>query len=372
MNEFIPFFSFQNAPIALKERWYSAARSVIDDGIFINGPRVKEFESNWAKLIGVNHSVGVGNGLDGLALALEALEIGPGDQVAVPAHTFIASWTAVKRVGATPVGVDVTPEGLIDCERLKALPSIPKAVMPVHMHGKMCDMDQIRKWASAHNVLIIEDASQAHLAKSEADHAGTIGDVGVFSLYPTKNLGGLGDAGIVVTNSLELAEKIKQLSNYGSANDDKYRHLKVGSNSRLDEMQAAFLMESIREIGNWNERRRQIAKLYDEAIGEGCFQIRTQGHVYHHYTIRTDNRIELIKFLDSKRIGCEIHYPHLAASEYLELTNQTKQDFPVGEDISKSTLSLPLHQWLSNAEVEHIVSAIRDAKILKLIRVAKS
>lgn len=370
MNEFIPFFSFKNAPIELKEKWYSAARNVIIDGVFINGPRVKEFESSWAKLIGVNYTVGVGNGLDGLVLALEALEIGHGDQVAVPAHTFIASWTAIRRVGATPVGVDVTPEGLIDFEKLKDLPTTPKAVMPVHMHGKMCDMNKIQSWASKNGVLVIEDASQAHLAKTEAGYAGSIGDVGVFSLYPSKNLGGLGDAGIVATNSLNLALKIKQLSNYGSSNDDKYRHLLIGANSRLDEMQAAFLLESIQELGNWNDRRREIATIYDEALVSGSLQTHTQGHVYHHYAIRSDNRINLINFLKSKGIGFEIHYPHLAANEYYDLTNQIKQDFPVAQDIANSILSLPLHQWLSNKDVEYIQSVIREASTLKLIRVA--
>ena len=371
-NEFIPFFSFKNAPVELKEKWSVAARDVITDGVFINGTRVKKFESSWAELIGVNHAVGVGNGLDGLALALEALGIGHGDQVAVPAHTFIASWTAIRRVGATPIGVDVTSEGLIDFEKLKDLPIIPKAVMPVHMHGKMCDMNQIQTWASEKGVLVIEDASQAHLANTKAGYAGSIGDVGVFSLYPTKNLGGLGDAGIVVTNSVSLALKIKQLSNYGSATDDKYRHLSIGSNSRLDEMQAAFLLESIQEIENWNNRRHDIAKLYDEVIESGNLQIRTTGHVYHHYAIRTADRNSLIRFLDSKGIGFEIHYPYLAANEYLDLTNQIKQEFPVAQDIANSILSLPLHQWLSDREVEYIQSAIREACTLRLIGVVNN
>ena len=357
----VPFFSFANAPIELKFKWKSAASEVIDEGIFINGPRVTKFEELWAQLLGVRHAVGVGNGFDGLALALEALGIGPGDTVAVPAHTFIASWTSVERVGAVPIGVDVNSEGLMDYQSLERLPFLPTAVMPVHMHGKTCEMSEILLWARTHGVFIIEDASQAHLSSNDGLLAGTIGDVGVFSLYPTKNLGGLGDSGVVVTNRTELAQRIKQLANYGSSAENKYLHTSLGSNSRLDELQAAFLLISASEISNWNQRRRVIAKYFDQRVASSRLQKDSDGHIYHHYVLKTGRRDEFRNFLSSKNIGSEIHYPNLASDEYFALTGEDAPNFANAADISKSILSIPLHQWLDDDEVEIVDSALNEA-----------
>ncbi len=358
----VPFFAFSNAPNDLKSKWKNAALKVIDEGIFVNGPRVKEFEESWAQMLGVEHAIGVGNGFDGLALALEALGIGPGDTVAVPAHTFIASWTSIKRVGAIPIGVDVNSEGLMDYQSLESLPVIPTAVMPVHMHGKTCEMKEILMWARVNAVFVIEDASQAHLASNDGLLAGTMGDVGVFSLYPTKNLGALGDAGVVVTNSPEIAHKVKQLANYGSSAEDKYLHTVLGSNSRLDEMQAAFLLVSVSEIANWNKRRRMIAKYYDQSLRDWKLQNDSDGHIYHHYVLKTNKRDGLRRFLASRNIGSEIHYPNLASDEYFALTGQQVPKFATAVEISKTILSIPLHQWLDDDEVEIVKSTLTEAR----------
>jgi dTDP-4-amino-4,6-dideoxygalactose transaminase len=262
----VPFFSTAKAPESLRISWTSAISKVIESGQFISGNEVDEFERNWANRLGTRFAVGTSNGQDGLILALRALGIGQGKFVLVPAHSFIATHNAVLNVGAIPISVDVNRNGLIDTDQLKEITAKIDAVIVVHMHGAMCDMRTIMNWAKSLDIKVIEDSSQSHFAKQDGFFSGTIGDVGVFSCYPTKNLGALGDAGVVVTSQVHLYDKLRSLANYGSTPGNKYEHKSFGLNNRLDEIQAAILNINLGFLVQWNQRRREIAKLYFDQI----------------------------------------------------------------------------------------------------------
>ena len=367
----IPFYDLSQVPEQVQEEWLSAINLVIKSGRYVNGPTVTSFESNWSNLVGTKFAIGVGNGLDGLSIALEAMGVGVGDLVAVPAHTFIASWIAIERVGAIPVGIEVNELGLLDVQELSRLKEAPIAVMPVHMHGTMCDMPEIMKWAKMHSVKVIEDASQSHFAKSNGTSVGTFGDAGVFSLYPTKNLGALGDAGVVVTNNLEIAESVREKANYGSSKNSKYLHTSLGSNSRLDSIQAAVLDINLRYADKWNEKRREIAKRYQqecEKLNIKVLQNVTESNVFHHFVIQSKKRDTCREFLSEKGIQTEIHYPKNAALEYAEIKGLEYAGFPVAENISKTSISLPLSPWMTLQEVERVVIALEQAKDAQLLK----
>lgn len=367
MLDNIPFFSLKNVPRQLKEEWQDSITEVLNLGIYINGPKKIEFETSWAKLLGAKYAVGVGNGFDGLVLALMSLGIGPGDLVAVPAHTFIATWFAIKHVGAEPIGVDVNKEGLLDVDILFTIKNI-KAVIPVHMHGKCCDMSRLTNWAKENSIFVIEDASQAHFATSNGKFAGTFGDIGVFSLYPSKNLGALGDAGIVVTDNLFIAKKIRELSNYGSSSNSKYHHLSFGINSRLDELQASVLIVNLKYLEKWNHKRREIANIYLKETQIDPLQSYQNGHVFHHFVVKSSKRNKLITHFQFHNIGTEIHYPNLASDEYLKIFKKLKSNYPIAKKISKSIISLPLHQWLNDLEIERIINITKKAIKQNLIK----
>lgn len=358
----VPFVDFAKIPIQILEEQKSAASSVIDGGYFIGGPLVAKFESEWASAIGAAHGVGVGNGFDGLVLALRALGIGSGDLVAVPTHTFIATWNAVVQVGATPVGIDVDQYGLLDLSKLEAETRIFAAVIPVHMHGMMVDMLRLNAWAQSKSVVVIEDASQAHLASFDGKFAGSLSDVGVFSLYPSKNLGALGDAGINVTSSSKLAEKMRNYRNYGASNEDKYLHTTFGINSRLDTMQAAFLSINLKYLAQWNEERAKLAKIYLSQLSPNkFFTILNPGKVisiWHHFPILTDHRPALQKYFLENGIQSEIHYPHLASYEYARISGQTQEYAPIGEKIAKHILSLPISPWHTEQQILYVCEVL--------------
>ena len=259
LNSEIPFFSFAQAPQELKTEWLCAISDVVKSGNFINGHYVNKFEKEWALAVGSKFAIGVSNGLDGLVLALTALGIGKGDLVAVPAHTFFATWIAVLRTGATPVGIDVDGNGLLDLEILFSLKMKIKAVIPVHMHGAMVNMLKLCSWAKAQGVFVVEDASQSHQAQIDEKFSGNWGDVGVFSLYPSKNFGALGDAGVIVTSNETIAITIRKLANYGSDVANKYKHQLVGYNNRLDSIQAAILSVNLKYLKEWNNTRINLA-----------------------------------------------------------------------------------------------------------------
>lgn len=360
----VPFFSLIKAPDSLKAEWASAVKLVIESGQFIGGPQVRKFEENWAASVGVKHAIGVGNGLDGLVVALRALGVGAGDTVAVPAHTFIATWNAVKLVDATPVGIDVDELGLMDLDILESLDVEIKCVIPVHMHGAMVDMKRLSAWAKNNKVLIVEDASQAHLANSGDLKAGQVADIGVFSLYPTKNLGALGDAGVVVTDNHELALKVRSYTNYGASTKDKYHHEAFGVNSRLDSIQAAVLNVNLNYLNEWNNRRRSIAQQYIENLEEGSklkiLNNQPNSSVWHHFPIISNERDELMRSLKSNGITGEIHYPRTAAAEYFEITGDSRIDFPRAQDLAKNIISLPISPWHTQNEIQQVCDVVNQ------------
>jgi dTDP-4-amino-4,6-dideoxygalactose transaminase len=357
----VPFFSFSNAPRKLKTQWKKSLINVVNRGIFIQGPEVKNFELSWAEKLKVKYSIGVSNGQDGLILALRALGIGDGDYVAVPAHTFIAVHNAVLSVGAHPHSIDVDGSGLLNIELLKKSEQKFKAIIIVHMHGQMVDMREITFWAKKLKVLVIEDCSQAHLAMQDNIYAGAWGDVGVFSLYPTKNLGAFGDAGIIVTNDSSLATSIKHLSNYGSSPENKYKHDTFGLNYRLDEIQASVLNINLKYLVSWNLRRKQIAEFYLKNLNlESIKPLNSNldSSVWHHFCVLVESRDDFKQQLSKFGITTDIHYPYLAAKEVEGYAQSIKTSYPVAENIAKKTLSLPISPWHNDREIEFVVDKV--------------
>jgi dTDP-4-amino-4,6-dideoxygalactose transaminase len=360
----VSFFSFKDAPAQLKVEWLDAIEQVIATNQFVGGDYVREFEDLWAREIEVNFAIGVGNGLDGLVVALTALGISKGSFVAVPAHTFIATWNAVKLVGAIPVGIDVDQYGLMDLNILENLDLEFSCVIPVHMHGAMVDMPRLCNWAKRQKVSIIEDASQAHLAKVGDTFAGKFSDVGVFSLYPTKNLGALGDAGIVVTDSKDLADKMRSFTNYGASIKNKYHHLSFGVNSRLDPIQAAVLSVNLKYLNSWNDRRKYLANLYISNIQERSGLKLLHGvidnSVWHHFPVLSNSRDNLVAYLKTVGVATEIHYPLTAASEYFRISDLKEKDFPIARDLSEKILSLPMSPWHTDEDILYVCKVLND------------
>ena len=359
----VPFFSFELAPSELRNEWKISTSRVIDSSKFINGQELKNLELDWSNYVGVDFAVGVGNGLDGLTLALKALNLPKNSKVIVPAHTFIATWTSVHLAGLIPMGVDVTNKGLLDLDALENLDiSDISAVIPVHMHGQMVNMDRLTKWALHNNLKVIEDASQCHGCNQSGKKAGSWGDIGVFSFYPTKNLGAIGDAGICTTNIEEYANNIRAIANYGAFRENKYVHSKLGVNSRLDEIQAAILNTNLSKLDNWNDSRRFLANLYFKNLKDlveiSTLKADIESSVWHHFPIFTSKRDELREYLSLKGIQTEIHYPRVAATEYQEFSDSNRVIFPIANKISNEILSLPISPWHTQMQVEIVCKEI--------------
>lgn len=357
----VPFFSNVLIDSTIKKSWLDAFEDVISRESLILGSSVKLFEEEFATMVGAQHGIATSNGLDGLVLALRTAKIGPGDLVAVPSHTFIATHLAVLHVGAIPYSVDVDLFGLIDLDLLFESKKKFKAVIPVHMHGSMVDMIRLSNWAKQECVIVIEDASQAHGCQRDGLQAGVSGDLAVFSLYPTKNLGALGDAGIIVTSNKEYSDRLKSIRNYGSSNLSKYSHPEIGYNNRLDTIQAAILRINLRKLDGWNIKRNQLANRYIEMLKTLPlrFQVdQNQNSVYHHFPILVENREKLQKFLSLKGIGTEIHYPNLASVEIEKLTGIKSGRAEKGQEIALKTLSLPMSQWHKSEHVDYVSEAI--------------
>jgi len=360
----IPFVDLKREYQEIKDEINEAIQRVLESGWFILGEELRQFEREFASYIGVKHAIGVNSGSDALYLAVKALNIGSGDEVITVSHTFISTVDAITRNGAKPIFVDIDPETYtIDVNQIeKAITKKTKAIIPVHLYGHPADMDPIMEIAEKYGLYVIEDASQAHGAEYKGRKVGSIGHVACFSFYPTKNLGAYGDAGIIVTNDEELAEKFRMLRNYGSPK--KYYHDFIGVNSRLDEIQAVILRVKLRHLDEWNERRRKIAKLYNELLEDSDVIIpipverEYAKHVYHLYVIRYKNRDKLQQYLLENGIKTQIHYPvpvHLQKA-YLNLGIKTK--LPVTERISREILSLPMYPWLDRAHLTKICSLI--------------
>lgn len=361
----VPFLDLHAAYLELQEEIDSACRQVLSSGRYILGPEVEAFEREFAACCGGTHCVSVSSGLDALEMILRGYAIGPGDEVIVPAHTFIATWLAVSRVGALPVPVepDERTYTLGGALLEKAVSSRTRAIIPVHLYGHPADMQPILKLAGRRGLKVIEDAAQAHGARYRGRRAGELGDAAAFSFYPGKNLGGIGDGGAAVTNDPDLARRLRLLRNYGSS--VKYRHEVKGFNARLDELQAAILRVKLSRLEDWNLRRRQCANFYLSALSQvpGLILPHVADDVdpaWHLFVIRHAHRERFQEHLSRAGVETLIHYPiapHLSGA-YTDLGYRAG-DFPIAEKIAATAISLPIGPHLTRAMQEKVVEAAR-------------
>lgn len=359
----VPFSSFEAMHKEIKDEITAKFAEVYEKNWFIQGQELEEFEKEYAAYCGTKYCVGCGNGLDALYLTIKAYGIGKGDEVIVPSNTFIASALAVSYTGATPVFVEPTIESFnIDASRIREkITSKTKAIIAVHLYGQPAPMDEINAIAKEYGLKVIEDSAQAHGAKYHGIKTGNLGDAAGFSFYPGKNLGALGDAGAMVTNDAELAEKVRALGNYGS--DYKYHHIYEGNNSRLDEMQAAFLRIKLKNLDRWNADRVKTAHKYLGGIKNDQIILPTIGedveHVFHIFAIRCERRDELEKYLNDLGIGTNKHYPipmHMqGAYQYLHMEEGS---LPIAEEISKTELSIPMSYGMTEEEIGYVIDAL--------------
>ncbi|QFS43275.1 DegT/DnrJ/EryC1/StrS family aminotransferase [Nostoc sphaeroides] len=370
----VPFVDLKLQHEPIQRQLQEAIQSVLEQGDFILGQAVSDFEVAFAAASGAAYGVGVASGTDAIALGLQACNIGAGNEVILPANTFIATLIGVIRAGAKPILVDCDRQtALIDLkEAAKAITPQTKAIIPVHLYGQMVSPSELLNFADTYKLLIFEDAAQAHLAQRDGYHAGSVGIAAAFSFYPSKNLGAFGDGGMLLTRDSDVAQKMIRLRNYGAS--QKYFHTEAGTNSRLDTLQAAVLYQKLPYLPQWNSDRLTIAQQYDKELAPlataGIIPMENQsdiGHVYHLYVIRVDDscpieRQQLQEKLTAVGIQTGIHYPipcHLQPA----FTNLGYQpgDFPQAEKLSKEILSLPMYPGLSSSQVKEVVAAIAHA-----------
>ncbi|MCI7322097.1 MAG: DegT/DnrJ/EryC1/StrS family aminotransferase [Lachnospiraceae bacterium] len=359
----VPFVSFLPMEHELDQEIRDAFERVYTRSWYIGGQEDADFEKKFAAYCGTDYCVGTGNGLDALMLALKALEIHAGDEVIVPSNTYIATALAVTYVGATPVFVEPDIRTFnIDPSKIETvITDKTKAIIPVHLYGQPCDMDPILALAEKYKLYVVEDCAQAHGAIYKGKRIGSFGDIAGFSFYPGKNLGALGDAGAIVTNNKELADKVRALGNYGS--DYKYHHIYKGNNSRLDEMQAAFLSVKLPHLDKMNEERRRIAQMYLDGIHNPEVILPYVNPdavpVWHIFAVRCRRRNELEKHLNEHEIGTNKHYPiPMYLQECYKDLGYKKGNFPIAEEISETELSLPMYYGISNDEVQYVIETV--------------
>jgi dTDP-4-amino-4,6-dideoxygalactose transaminase len=369
----IPFVDLSEQHNFLENELKTAINSAISQGDFVLGQALLEFEKAFSSACGVSYGVGTASGTEAIALGLQACGIRQNDEIIVPSNTFIATIIGILKAGAKPI--------LIDCELETALMDLSvinqvitektKAILPVHLYGQMVAPTELLKLANKHNLLIFEDSAQAHLAKRDNYIAGSVGIASAFSFYPSKNLGAFGNGGMVITNNEKIAERVKTLRNYGAP--QKYLHTEIGTNSRLDTLQAAILNVKLPHLTNWNNQRNEAGKLYDLALKElenkgiiPLTNLANEGHVYHLYVIRITencplNRDELQHKLGEKGIQTGIHYPlpcHLQPG--YKFLGYHKGDFPNAELLSQQICSLPLYPGLTESQIEFVVNTIKS------------
>ena len=367
----IPFVDLHSLHQPIQAELDAAIAQVLERGDFILGQAVREFETAFAQACGVAHGVGVACGTDAIALGLQACGIGQGDEVIVPANTFIATVIGVLHAEATPVLVDCDPDtALMDLDAVEqAITPRTRAILPVHLYGQLVSPRKLREIAAIHNLMLFEDAAQAHLGQREGETAGSVGMAAAFSFYPSKNLGTAGNGGIVVTNQTDVAERVRSLRNYGAPK--KYVHVYRGTNSRLDTLQGTILNVKLPHLAHWNQQRNQAAQTYDRLLAplreQGITPMRNDsgaGHVYHLYVIRVNHpqcdRDRLSNALEKQGIQTGIHYPipcHLQPA-YRNL-GYSAGNFPVSEALSEQILSLPMYPGLTDEDIERVVYAIK-------------
>jgi len=360
----IPLLDLKAQLTTIREEVREAVDRVLDGGQYIMGPEVKTFEQEVAEYVGVKHAIGVANGTDALLLALDAAGVGKGDEVITTPFTFFATAEVVSQLGATPVFVDIDPKTYnIDVEQIKAkITEKTKAIIPVHIFGQPANMDEIMEIAEKHNLFVLEDAAQAMGAEYKGKKIGSLGHAATYSFFPTKNLGGYGDGGMVVTNDDELARKIRILRVHGS--NPKYYHSMIGYNSRLDELQAAILRIKLRQLDQWNDARRQKAALYNELLAGTPvvtpYHAEDRKHIYHLYIVQAEERDELMQHLKENGISTGVYYPvPLHQQEVYKPLGYNEGSLPVAEYMSKRTFALPLYAELEDETIRMIADTIK-------------
>lgn len=358
----VPFVSFEPMHSEIEKEIFEKFKRVYEKNIFIKGNELEKFEKDFAEYCGNKYCVGCATGLDALFLIMKAYGFGSGDEIIVPANTFIATALAVSYVGATPVLVEPDEDTYTIDPKLieEKITERTKAIIAVHLYGRCADMDPILEIAQKYNLKVIEDAAQAHGAMYKGKKAGSLGDAAGFSFYPGKNLGALGDGGAVVTGDENLADKVRTLANYGSK--IKYHHIYQGNNSRLDEMQAAFLNVKLHKLDQWNEYRKKIANRYIEGITNPIIKCpkacdRVYDNVWHLFVIRTSKRDALIEYLNKKEIGTTIHYPipiHLQEA-YKGLTEER---YPIAEACANEIVSIPMYYGITEEEADYVIEML--------------
>ena len=363
MNEMIPCMSTMLLDKELRNEYIEAFSAVVDDSFYIMGKRCDEFEREFADFCGSKYCIGTGNGLDALTLILMALGIGSGDEVIVPSNTYIATVLAVTRVGATPIFAepDIRTANIDASNIISRITQRTRAILPVHLYGQPCDMQEIMDVAGKNHLYVIEDCAQSHGATYHGKMTGIFGIASGFSFYPTKNLGALGDGGAVVTNDEELAAKVRAIRNYGS--EKKYENKYVGINSRLDEVQAALLSVKLKHFDRILEERKRVAERYLEGIHNPKIILPYVSddvdHVWHIFAVRCNERNALKAYLEAQGIGTGIHYPippHLQACySYLGYRHG---DFPVAEELASTELSLPIFYGMTDEQIDKVIMTV--------------
>ena len=360
----VPFFDAVAMHAEIKDELHDALERLLGSGALVLGPEVAAFEEEFATYCGVKHCVGVASGLDALTLTLRAYDIGEGDEVLVPSNTYIATWLAVVHTGATPVPVEPDPtyHGMDPARIEPLITSRTRAIMPVHLYGHPADMDPIMAIAHRHDLKVVTDNAQAHGAHYKGRPTGSLADAAGTSFYPTKNLGALGDGGAVTTDDPALADRIRILRNYGSR--ERYRNEVAGFNSRLDELQAAFLRIKLRRLDDWNAKRRALAELYLQELADLEALVLPQTaswaeHVWHLFVVRSPQRDALQRALAEHGVASLIHYPippH--RSDALGGTPSSRTALPIADELAGSVLSLPLFPQLSADQAGAVVKAV--------------
>lgn len=359
----VPFAKLDGIHKPIREDLMRAFSRVLDKGVFIQGEECACFEREFAQYCGASHCVGVATGLDSLAIAVKSLGIGAGDEVIIPANTFIATALAVSLSGAKLVLVDPDPVTLNMTARsfIDAITPNTKAVIPVHLYGQAAEIQEITEAAHQHGIYVIEDCAQAHGALYKNQKVGTFGDAGCFSFYPGKNLGALGDAGAIVTNDADLANRMREYANYGSSK--KYNHVQKGVNSRLDELQAAFLREKLLHLDEVIEARRYVAQRYLEGINNPSVRLPVVGanrtHTWHIFAIRCNRRDQLADYLHEAEIGTNCHYP-ITIADQIAYKDDGLVATELARNLASEELSLPLYVGMSDEEISYVIDRINS------------